>query len=58
MNSGKIQRIIAAVYALFVSTFAFGAEIDVRLAEASLRGDRAAVRTLLQQGRGCQCCAA
>ena len=38
------------IAAVFVSTFAFGAEIDVRLAEASLRGDKAAVRSLLQQG--------
>ena len=30
----------------------FGAESDVRLAEAALRGDRAAVRSLLQQGGG------
>ena len=47
------HRRLLTLATIFVSTISFGAEIDVRLAEASLRGDRAAVRTLLQQGRGC-----
>ena len=51
MNSRrKIIGLVAVVYALCVSTISFGAESDVRLAEASRRGDRAAVQTLLKQG--------
>ena len=51
MNSRrKIIGWVAVVYALCVSTISFGAESDVRLAEASRRGDRAAVQTLLKQG--------
>ena len=50
MNSRrKIIGLVAVVYALCVSTISFGGESDVRLAEASRRGDRAAVQTLLKQ---------
>ena len=45
----KTTRLAAVLCATFVSTFCLGAEKDVRLAEASKRGDKAAVRVLLQQ---------
>src|SRR5437016_4784599 len=58
MNSGpavgapmqKIMVSAAVLCVVLVSTICFGAQKDVRLAEAAMRGDRAAVQTLLKQG--------
>ena len=45
-------RFVAVLYlvTMFVPNTSFGAKSDLRLAEASMRGDRAAVRSLLLQG--------
>src|SRR5690349_9648596 len=53
MNSDrKTIGLVALLCAMCLSTISFGAGIDVRLAEASRRGDRAGMQTLLKQGLG------
>ena len=53
MNSNrKTIGLIALLCSMCVSTICFAAESDLRLAEASQRGDRAAMQTLLKQGLG------
>jgi uncharacterized protein len=45
-----IRFAVLYLVTMFVPITSFGAKSDLRLAEASMRGDRAAVRSLLQQG--------
>src|SRR5437868_1180326 len=53
MNSNrKTIGLIALLCSMCVSRICFGAESDLRLAEASRRGDRTAMQTLLKQGLG------